>query len=83
MFEPKDMNRIRVAGLDLPQVVELVWKLREKGIKIKEQVFSEEELMDFLKSFIHQIKISHLIRVTSVQSFRRSLSFDPEAFLRH
>jgi energy-coupling factor transporter ATPase len=41
----KDAERIKSAGLDLPQVVELVWKLREKGIKIEKDVFSEEELL--------------------------------------
>ncbi|MCK4404088.1 MAG: energy-coupling factor transporter ATPase [candidate division Zixibacteria bacterium] len=43
----KDINRIKAVGLDLPQVVELTWKLREKGIKIEQQVFTEEELLAF------------------------------------
>jgi len=41
----KDINRIKAVGLDLPQVVELVWKLREKGIEIEKEVFSEQELL--------------------------------------
>ncbi len=41
----KDSERIKSIGLDLPKVVEFVWKLRERGIEIEEQVFTEEELM--------------------------------------
>jgi len=41
----KDINRIKAVGLDPPQVVELVWKLREKRIEIQKQVFTEEELL--------------------------------------
>lgn len=40
----KDSERIKSIGLDLPKVVEFVWKLREKGIKIEKEVFTEEEL---------------------------------------
>jgi len=45
----EDMERIKSAGLDLPQVVELVWKLREKGVSIKEEIFTEEELLAFFE----------------------------------
>ncbi|MFH1335082.1 MAG: energy-coupling factor transporter ATPase [Candidatus Zixiibacteriota bacterium] len=45
----KDVERIKTAGLNLPQVVELVWKLREKGIKIEKDVFSEEELLSLFE----------------------------------
>ena len=41
----KDINRIKAVGLNLPQVVELTWKLREKGIEIEKEVFSEQELL--------------------------------------
>ena len=41
----KDSERIKSIGLDLPKVVEFVWKLRERGIKIENQVFTQEELM--------------------------------------
>jgi energy-coupling factor transporter ATPase len=45
----EDVERIRSAGLDLPQVVELVWKLREKGVTIKEEISTEEELLTFFE----------------------------------
>jgi len=45
----KDADRIRAVGLDLPQVVELVWKLREKGIEIERHVFTEGELLAFFE----------------------------------
>jgi energy-coupling factor transporter ATPase len=41
----KDSEKIKSIGLDLPKVVEFVWKLREKGIEIEKEVFTEEELM--------------------------------------
>ena len=44
----KDVGRIKAVGLDLPQVVELVWILREKGIKIEKEVFTEEEFLAML-----------------------------------
>lgn len=45
----KDEKRIKSAGLNLPQVVELVWKLREKGLSIKEEIFTEKELFAFFE----------------------------------
>ena len=42
----EDKERIKVAGLDLPQVVELAGKLRERGIKIKREIFTEEEMLE-------------------------------------
>ncbi len=47
----KDIDRVKDVGLDLPQVVELVWKLREKGIEIEKQVFTGEELLAFFDRF--------------------------------
>jgi energy-coupling factor transporter ATPase len=44
----KDTDRIKAVGLDLPQVVVLTWKLREKGIKIKQEVFTEVEFLEML-----------------------------------
>ena len=41
----RDFDRIKAVGLDLPQAVELTWKLREKGINIEKQIFTEEELL--------------------------------------
>jgi len=46
----EDADRIRSVGLDLPQVSELVWKLREKGVEVKRQVFSEKDLLAFFGS---------------------------------
>jgi energy-coupling factor transporter ATPase len=45
----EDVERIKSAGLNLPQVVELVWKLREKGVTIKEGISTEEELLSFFE----------------------------------
>ncbi len=42
----KDTETIKSVGLDLPQVVELVKKLREKGIRIKKEIFTEEEMLE-------------------------------------
>jgi energy-coupling factor transporter ATPase len=44
----KDAGRIKAVGLDLPQVSDLIWKLREKGIKIEKEVFTEEEFLEIL-----------------------------------
>ena len=41
----KDSERIKFIGLDLPKVVEFVWKLRERGIKIENQIFTQKQLM--------------------------------------
>lgn len=48
LFE--DTDRTRALGLDFPQVLELVRKLGEKGIEVRGQFFSEEELLDCLGS---------------------------------
>jgi energy-coupling factor transport system ATP-binding protein len=41
----RDFDRIKTVGLELPQVVDLTWRLREKGINIEKQIFTEEELL--------------------------------------
>jgi len=41
----KDSERIKSVGLDLPKVIEFVWKLREKGIEIEAQIFTEDKLI--------------------------------------
>jgi energy-coupling factor transport system ATP-binding protein len=46
----KGTDGLKALGLGFPQVVELVWKLGEKGIEVGGQVFSEEELLDCLGS---------------------------------
>ncbi len=46
----KDVERIRSAGLDLPQVVELVEKLRKKGVSLKENITTEEKLLALFES---------------------------------
>jgi aryl carrier-like protein len=45
LFE--DTDRIKALGLDFPQVVELAFKLRERGIEIERRAFTEEELLAF------------------------------------
>jgi len=46
----KDTDSIRAVGLELPQMVELIWKLKEKGIRIEKEVFTEEELLAIFDS---------------------------------
>jgi len=46
----KDTDSIRAVGLELPQMVELIWKLKEKGIRIEKEVFTEEELLAIFES---------------------------------
>lgn len=41
----KDTKTIISVGLDLPQVVELVVNLREKGIRIEREIFTEEDIL--------------------------------------
>jgi energy-coupling factor transporter ATPase len=43
----EDADRIKSVGLYFPQVSELVWKLGEKGVEVKRQVFSEKDLLAF------------------------------------
>jgi energy-coupling factor transport system ATP-binding protein len=47
----EDPDRIRSAGLDLPQVVELVLKLKQTGIKTQRQIFTQEELLAVLSEW--------------------------------
>jgi energy-coupling factor transport system ATP-binding protein len=44
----EDAERIRSVGLDLPRIVETVQSLREKGIQLEGQVFSEDALLNVL-----------------------------------
>jgi energy-coupling factor transport system ATP-binding protein len=46
----KETNQIKALGLDFPQVLELVRKLKEKGIRIEREVFTEEELLAIFES---------------------------------
>jgi energy-coupling factor transport system ATP-binding protein len=41
----KDSERIKSIGLDLPNVVELMWKLKEKGFEVRTDVFTKEEAL--------------------------------------
>jgi len=41
----RDFDRIKTVGLELPQAVELTRRLREKGMNIEKQIFTEEELL--------------------------------------
>ena len=41
----KDSERIKSIGLDFPKVVEFVWKLRERGLKIRTDIFTKEEIL--------------------------------------
>lgn len=43
-----DVNRLKSYRLDVPQVTELAWELKEAGVKIPVGILSEEELMEYL-----------------------------------
>ncbi len=45
----RDINKIKAVGLELPQTVEFIWKLKGKGIEIEKQVFTEEKLIDLFE----------------------------------
>lgn len=45
LFE--DTDRIRALGFDFPQVLELAFKLRERGVEVDRRAFTEEELLAF------------------------------------
>jgi energy-coupling factor transporter ATPase len=52
----KDSEKLKSIGLDLPKVIEFVWRLREKGIKIEQEVFTEEELVNFVDGLFRKQK---------------------------
>jgi energy-coupling factor transporter ATPase len=41
----KDANTIKSIGLDLPEVTELLWKLKQKGIEVRTDVFTKREAL--------------------------------------
>ena len=41
----KDSERIKSVGLDLPKVVEFVWKLKERGLEVRTDIFTKEEAL--------------------------------------
>jgi energy-coupling factor transport system ATP-binding protein len=41
----KDFERVKSIGLDLPKVIELMWKLKEKGIEVRTDIFTKEEVL--------------------------------------
>lgn len=43
-----DVNRLKSYRLDVPQVTELAWELKEAGVKIPAGILSQEELMEYL-----------------------------------
>lgn len=44
----KDSKRIKSIGLDLPKVTELMWMLKEKGLDVRTDVFTKEEVLTLL-----------------------------------
>ena len=43
-----DVNRLKSYRLDVPQVTELAWELKEAGVKSPAGILSQEELMEYL-----------------------------------
>jgi hypothetical protein len=41
----KDSERIKSIGLDLPEVIELLWMLKERGIEVTTDVFTKEGIL--------------------------------------
>ena len=50
----KDFERVKFIGLDLPKVVEFMWRLRERGIEIKTDVFPKEETLALFEDLEYQ-----------------------------
>jgi energy-coupling factor transport system ATP-binding protein len=46
----RETDRMRALGLDPAQVVELAFKLREKGVEIERRTFTEDELLAFFEN---------------------------------
>jgi energy-coupling factor transport system ATP-binding protein len=50
----KDSERIKSIGLDLPKVVELMWKLKEKGLEVRTDVFTKKEALALFDNLEYQ-----------------------------
>jgi energy-coupling factor transporter ATPase len=50
----KDSERIKSIGLDLPEVTELLWKLKQKGLEVRTDVFTKEEALALFEGLEYQ-----------------------------
>jgi energy-coupling factor transport system ATP-binding protein len=50
----KDPDRVKSIGLDLPKVIELTWKLKEKGLEVRTDVFTKEEALALFEGLEYQ-----------------------------
>jgi energy-coupling factor transporter ATPase len=50
----KDSNILKSIGLDLPEVTEFLWKLRQKGFEVTTDVFTKEEALALFDNLEYQ-----------------------------
>jgi energy-coupling factor transporter ATPase len=50
----KDPDTVKSIGLDLPEVTELLWKLRQKGFEVTTDVFTKEEALALFDNLEYQ-----------------------------
>jgi energy-coupling factor transport system ATP-binding protein len=54
----KDFERIKSIGLDLPEVTELLWKLKQKGFEVRTDVFTKKEALALFDNLEYQASAS-------------------------
>jgi energy-coupling factor transporter ATPase len=50
----KDFERVKSIGLDLPEVTELLWKLKQNGLEVRTDVFTKEEALALFDNLEYQ-----------------------------
>jgi energy-coupling factor transport system ATP-binding protein len=50
----KDSERLKSIGLDLPEVTELLWKLKQKGFEVRTDVFTKKETLALFDNLEYQ-----------------------------
>jgi len=50
----KDPDTVKSIGLDLPEVTELLWKLKQKGLEVRTDVFTKEEALALFDNLEYQ-----------------------------
>jgi energy-coupling factor transport system ATP-binding protein len=50
----KDPDTVKSIGLDLPEVTELLWKLKQKRLEVRTDVFTKEEALALFDNLEYQ-----------------------------
>ncbi|MCJ7578516.1 MAG: hypothetical protein MUO91_08710, partial [candidate division Zixibacteria bacterium] len=50
----KDPDAVKSIGLDLPEVTEFLWKLKQKGLEVRTDVFTKEETLALFDDLEYQ-----------------------------